>query len=294
MRIILLVAIVLSSTSSFSQETPLNEESSIVKSTNQHHFELSPASIWFNKGFFIGHRFRYNFSINRNMNIDLATDGTVFRILDRRSKKLQEAKVFPRLNQTTAAFSKNLYGVGKVINRNKQKRFALSVRFGYHFFQHATPYDEREYWAYDSTAQMGISSIRSFQSHSALLGFGFETQKIKRFDGHMRQVSSHQWSLDYLGCFYYQLTSYSLNDQKDYDIKNIENQYGLDRNGMRLHYNYVRYLNKNFGIHAGVEALYVPFLKNYQPLPEGYYVPRGGEGIAPFFTNVKIGVTYRL
>lgn len=290
MRILLLIISSLILSSSFSQETSENRPIKKVKRQN-HHLEISPASVWLNKGFFYGHRLKYKVRLKRSMSIELESNGTIFRALDDRALELKEDEVFPLLNQSAAVFSMDVYGKGKTINRNKQKRFISTLRLGYHFFQHATPYWNYDYWAYDSTQQLGFSSIRSFQSHSISAGLGFRADKYKRLDGGMRQVASHKWSLDYLGSVYYQLSSYSLNDAQQYNIRNIPNPHDVRKSGARFNYNYTRYLKSYFGIHFGVEVVYVPFLKDYKADPE-YFVPRGGERIFPLFTNAYAGVSF--
>lgn len=292
MRILLFIIGPLIFSTSFSQESDTDEQVRKNIKNRKHQFEISPASVWFNKGFFVGHRLKYQFQIKPSMRIELESNGTIFRGLDRHARVLKEDKVFPLLNQSTALYSMNLIGKGKTINRNKQKRFISTFRLGYHFFQHSTPHWNRHYWAYDSTEQVGISSIRSFQSHSISAGLGFQAQKYKRIDGRMTQVSAHKWSLDYLGSVFYQLSSYSTNDANQYNIQNTPNTYGLRKSGARFKYNYTRYLNSYFGIHFGMEALYVPFLENYQALEGGYYVPRGGERLIPVFANMHVGVSF--
>jgi hypothetical protein len=291
MRYFLFVLVLLMSFSSFSQEGMLHKPSPIKNKRSRHQLELSPASVWYNKGFFIGHRVRYQGRLRRSISLELESNGTVFRSLDRRAQRLKEDEVFPLLNQSRGAFSMDVFGKGKLINRNKQKRFIYSIRLGYHFFQHSTPYENNDYWAYDSTQQLGMSSIRSFQSHSISAGLGFRSAKYKRLDGRMTQVSSHAWTLDYLGSVYYQLTSYSINDDKNYNIQNIPNPHELRKSGARLNYTYTRYLKSYFGIHFGMEAVIVPFLKDYAP-NDAYFVPRGGERILPIFTNVNVGVSF--
>ena len=275
----------------FSQEGLLHKPSPDIQKTDRHTIELSPVSLWANKGYSLGHRFSYQLRLQRSMIIELESNGTVFRALDANARNLKEDKVFPLLNQSRAVFSKSIFGKGKVIDRNKRKRFSTSFRLGYHFFQHATPYENNDYWAYDSTQQLGMSSIRSFQSHSISVGLGFRSEKYKRLDGRMSQVSSHVWTLDYLGNIYYQLTSYSINDYKNYNIQNISNPHTLRKSGARLDYTYTRYLKKYFGIHFGMETVIVPFLKDYSP-NYTYFVPRGGEALRSIFVNANVGVSF--
>ncbi|MDG1332671.1 MAG: hypothetical protein P8P74_10095 [Crocinitomicaceae bacterium] len=294
MRFLLILIGTLIFTTGFSQEAETNAGAIKRRKAPKHQFELSPASVWLNKAFFVGHRLKYQWQFKRGMRVELETNGTIFRSLDHRAKSLKEDEVFPLLNQSTAIYKMNLIGKGKTINRNKQKRFVSSLRLGYHFFQHSTPYANWDYWAYDSTVQEGISSIRSFQSHSISAGLGFRADKYKRLDGRITHVASHKWSLDYLGCVYYQLSSYSINDNNQYNIRNIPNPYDLRKSGARLKYNYTRYLKSYFGIHFGMEAVYVPFLNDYEPLTGYLFVPRGGERIIPLFTNVHLGVTFKI
>lgn len=267
-------------------------ERTITKKSFRHELQLSPASVWFNNGFFIGHRVNYQVRLKRSMSIELESNGTIFRAWDRRAKILKDDKLFPLLNQSLACFKIGIYGMGKTINRNKQKRFISSLRLGYHFFQHATPYQNWGYWAHSSTDQYGISVIRSFQSHSISAGLGFLTVKNKRLDGSMRKVASHKWSLDYLGSVHYQLSSYSINDTKQFNIHNISNPHELCRSGARFTYNYTRYLKSNFGVHFGMETVYVPFLKGYEPTDLLLFVLRGGERLIPLFTNAHVGVSF--
>ncbi len=271
----------------------VNSQDTLVKErkTRRHQLELSPASIWLNKGFFYGHRIKYQLQLKSNTRIELESNGTLFRELDSRASQLKEDKVFPLLNQSLGICVMDLYGKGKMINRNKQKRFVSSVRLGYHFFQHSAPRWNYDYWAFDSTEQSGLSSIRSFQSHSISVGVGFRSDKYKRKDGQMKQVAAHKWSLDYLGSVYYQLSSYSINDANQYNIQSIPNTHGLRKSGTRFKYGYSRYMNSYFGIHFGVEAVFVPFLKDYKANSD-YFVPRGGERILPLFTNTHIGVLF--
>lgn len=277
--------------SGLSQE--FEKSQSIKKERKNRHsqLEISPASIWLNKGFFYGHRINYQLHFKGNMHIELESNGTLFFGLDDRAKELKDDKVFPLLNQTIGVYTLDLLGKGKKINRNKQKRFVSSLRLGYHYFQHATPYWNYDYWAFDSTLQTGFNSIRSFQSHSISVGIGFRADKYKRIDGSMKQVASHRWSLDYLGNVYYQLSSYSINDSYQYNIQNIPNSHEIQKNGARFNYRYSRSLNSYFGIHFGAEAVLVPFLKDYSPNYD-YSVPRGGERIFPLFVNTRIGVSF--
>ncbi|MCJ8289477.1 MAG: hypothetical protein HRT58_07405 [Crocinitomicaceae bacterium] len=256
-----------------------------------HELQIDPASIWLNKGFFYGHRINYQLHFKGKMHIELESNGTLFRGLDNRARRLKDDKVFPLLNQTIGVYTMDLLGKGKKINRNKQKRFVSSLRLGYHYFQHATPYFNYDYWAFDSTLQTGINSIRSFQSHSISVGIGFRSDKSKRIDGRMKKVASHKWSLDYLGNVYYQLSSYSINDSDQYNIQNIPNSHEIQKNGARFNYRYSRSLNSYFGIHFGAEAVLVPFLKDYSPNSD-YFVPRGSERIFPLFVNTRIGVSF--
>jgi hypothetical protein len=278
--------------SATAQDTSLHQPRPSVKTNNRHIFEISPASLWLNPNIFVGHRLKYRLQFKRSMGIELESNGTLFRGLDYHAKMLKEAKVFPLLNQSTAIYDMNIFGKGKTITRDKQKRFIGNLRLGYHFFQHSTPYWNREYWAYDSTLQEGYSSIRSFQSHSISAGLGFQVQKYKRLDGKIRQVAAHKWTLDYLGCVHYQLSSYSTNDADQYNIRNIPNAYTLRKSGARFSYNYTRFLNTYFGLHFGVETVYIPFITDYKPLTSPFFVPRGGERLVPFFTNIHVGVVF--
>ena len=293
MRYFVCVLSLLMSFSVLSQEGLLYKPSPFAKKRNKHQFELSPVSVWINKGFFVGHRIKYQGRLKRSISLELESNGTLFRGLDRRAKQLKEDEVFPLLNQSCGGFTMDVFGKGKLINRNKQKRFISSLRLGYHFFQHATPYENSDYWAYDSTQQLGMSSIRSFQSHSISAGLGFRATKYKRLDGRMAQVSSHTWALDYLGSLYYQLTSYSINQENNYSIQNIPNPHALRKSGTRLKYTFTRYLKSYFGIHFGMEAVIVPFLRDYSP-NDAYFVPRGGERLWSIFTNVNVGVSFVL
>ena len=274
------------------QDGSLHKPSPVAKTMNRHMFELSPASIWLNSGMYVGHRLKYRFHIKRNMGIELESNGTLFRSLDDHANMLKEDKVFPLLNQSTAIYDLSLFGKGKIITRDKQKRFIGNLRLGYHFFQHSTPLWNSAYWAYDSTIQEGYSSIRSFQSHSISAGLSFQVQKYKRLDGKISQVAAHKWSMDYLGCVHYPLSSYSTNDAAEYNIRNIPNPYALRKSGARIGYNYTRFLNAYFGLHFGAEAVIVPFITDYQPLTTPFFVPRGGERIVPLFTNIHAGVVF--
>ncbi len=278
--------------SAMSQDASLHKPSPVAKIMNRHMFELSPASIWLNSGMYVGHRLKYRFQVKRNMGIELESNGTLFRSLDDHAKMLKEDKVFPLLNQSTAIYDMNIFGKGKTITRDKQKRFIGAIRLGYHFFQHSTPLWNSAYWAYDSTIQEGYSSIRSFQSHSISAGLSFQVQKYKRLDGKIRQVAAHKWTVDYLGSLHYQLSAYSNNDAAAYNIRNIPNPYTLRKSGARFSYNYTRFLNAYFGLHFGAEAVIVPFITDYQPLTTPFFVPRGGERIVPFFTNIHGGVVF--
>ncbi|MFK7786653.1 MAG: hypothetical protein AB8B56_16160 [Crocinitomicaceae bacterium] len=292
MRHILLFLISVMCFPSFGQEDVLIKPRPTVKKMNRHQIELSPASLWVSNSFFLGHRLNYRFRLKRST-LELETNGTMFRSLDVHANLLKEDKVFPLLNQSRFTFSKSIIGKGKVINRNKQKRFITSFRAGYHFFQHSTDHQDWDYWAYDSTAQFGVSSIRSFQSHSISAGLSFRTEKYKRLDGRMKRVASHDWSLDYLGCVYYQLSSYSTNAQNDYNIQNISNPYEVRKSGAHFKYRYTRDLNSNLGIHFGTEALYVPFIDDYTyDTSIALFVPRGGRILIPFFVNVNVGVSF--
>lgn len=291
MRLFLSFFIVLVCSISFSQDD-VNESG--TKKTNMfrhHQLEISPASIWFNKWLSYGHRLKYSLHLKGRMQISLESNGTLFRVLDDRASELPSEKVIPLLNQSAAIFTKNIYGVGKTINRKKQKRFVSSIRLGYHFFQHATGYYNYDYWAYDSTELHGYQSVRSFQSHSLSVGYGLEVQKYLRKDGAMKQVASHALSVDYLGAVHYQLTGYSVNDEKQYNPQQIKNPFAVRKSGARFTYKYTRFLNNYFGIHLGVEALYVPFLKDYSANKQ-YFVPRGGELVFPLFTNLHLGVSF--
>lgn len=292
MRVILLFISSIICSVGFSQESE-EEGQSIKKERKNWHsqLELSPVSVWVNKGLFYGHHINYQLHFKGNMHVELESNGTLFRGLDDRAKELKNDKVFPLLNQTVGVYSIDLYGKGKTINRNKQKRFVSSLRMGYHFFQHSTPYENNDYWAYDSTLQTGLNSFRSFQSHSITVGVGFRADKYKRNDGEMRKVASHKWSLDYLGSVYYKLSSYSINDADQYNIQNIENTHALRKSGARFNYRYTRYLNSNIGIHFGTEAVFVPFFKDYT-YNSSYFVPRGAERIIPLFVNTRIGVSF--
>jgi hypothetical protein len=291
MRNFLPIIIFMISFTSFSQVTDTIIAGQSIRKVERHQIELSPASVWLNRGFFYGHRLKYQVRLKRSMRLELESNGTIFRALDDRASQLDD-EVVPLLNQSVGLFSMDLYGRGKTVNRNKNKRYVASLRLGYHFFQHATRFSNADFWAFDSTAQTGLNSIRGFQSHSISAGVGFRTEKFKREDGKMRQVSSHKWSLDYLGSVHYQLSAYSINDDNDYNVRNIPNTYGLRKSGARFLYDYTRYLNTYFGIHFGAEAVFVPLLNDYEYNP-AYFVPRGGRLVRPLFTNVRVGVSFK-
>lgn len=291
MRLLFLFVLSILSSASFSQDVDNETVQKKRNSISRHQLIISPASVWLNKGFFYGHALKYQFQLKSNMRISLETDGTLFRKLDDRTREEPKTKILPLLNQSAAVYSMDVFGKGKTINRNKEKRYISSIRFGYHFFEHATEYFNYDYWSYDSTAVGGFESIRSFQSHSVTAGLGFQSQKYKRKNGQMSQVSNHTLSLDYLGMVHFQLTAYSINDAENYNIRNISNPYELRKSGARFTYQYTRYLNPHVGIHFGIESVFVPYLKDYIFRSE-YYAPRGAERILPLYTNAKLGVSF--
>ena len=291
MRILILFALSFVSFVSFSQDVDVEPVLKKTNSISRHQLMISPASVWLNRGFFYGHALKYQFQLKSNMRISLESDGTLFKKLDNRARQAPEPKILPLFNQSAAVYSLDVFGKGKTIHRNKQKRFISSIRLGYHFFQHATDYYNYDFWAYDSTTAEGFESIRSFQSHSLTAGLGFQAQKYKRKNGKMSQVSNHALSLDYLGAIHFQLTAYSINDDENYNIRNIENPYAVRKSGARFTYQYTRYLNSHFGIYFGLESLFIIYLEDYV-FRSDYYVPRGGELIYPLYTNVKLGVSF--
>jgi hypothetical protein len=257
----------------------------------RHVIGLSPASIWSNKGFFIGHGFDYRLKVSRSTSLILETDGTLFRELDQRSKLPSSEKVLPLLNQSGFSLSRFVYGHGKSNGRQKQTRWRGSIRLGYHFFQHSTrSYDD--YWTIDSTLAIGRTNLAAFRSHSISGGLEFSTEKRLRREGTLKRVSEHYWLADYIGSVHYQVLAHDLNESNTTNLRVIDNAFDLKKSGVRFKYRYIRWFNPSFGIHAGFEAVLVPFI-DYSPNYE-YFVPRGGEVIHPYFFNLKVGVSFNL
>lgn len=287
MRVILLTIAFLYSMSSFSQNDTLSRTSNYYFKAVQHSVEFDPLSVWFNKGFSLGHRLKYSYFPNDRHRFSLETNGTWFYELDFQAESAEWRGVFPRLNRTQL-----IYELRRPLRVCKPKRFfvtAQTVRFGYQYFQHATGARNSDYWIIDSSVWNGIGyrTIAGFQSHSALLGFEVDVESVN-FSKRRHGRSSHQISVDYLFSPVYQLHLYNSANPINPNPRIEQNFLPVNRSGGQFSYQYKRRFSRTFNFHFDVEAIWVPFLKNYQP-NDAYFVPRGGEKIIPFFLNARTG-----
>lgn len=287
--LIILLSLALSYTT-YSQEDSLHL--STWKSLSNHHeLEVDPVSIWFSRWFSIGHRVKYAYIFGGGSRISVETNGTVLNALDLNSQGGKWKGVFPKLNQSQIYFEHS-----SIIGRTKpadEKHVISSIIFrgGYHYFQHSMGTQNQDYWSIDSSAQTGLRTIAGFKSHAALIGISYDINEYD-FQKYKLRTFNHRFSLDYLFSPYYQLKLYDSESQTDFNAETILSPLPVNRSGAQLSYRFMLEFKERFGIHADFEAIWVPFLKKYQPSSD-YFVPRGGESIMPLFVNTRVGVYWR-
>lgn len=290
MRITLLLLFFLLTGTIFSQEDSVKRIPHRYDRIIRHELQVDPLSVWFNKGFSLGHRLKYAYVPNYNHEFSIETNGTWFNELDHHVPNTKWDGVFPRLNRTQL-----IYELSRPLRVCKPKRFYVTTRtfrLGYQYFQHATGANNSDYWIIDSSVWNGIGyrTIGGFRSHSVLLGVAVDVESVK-FSKRKRRRSFHQFSADYLFSPVYQLHLYNSANELNPNPRIEQSFLPVNRSGGQFSYQYKQKFSHTFSFHVDVEAIWIPFLKNYQP-NDAYFVPRGGEKIIPLLINARVGLCW--
>ena len=259
----------------------------------RHELEVDPISIWYNKGFSLGHRVKYTYILSHYKRFSLDVNGTALKVLDARLEFGERRRVLPHLNQSQLYFERSLPRGTMELGKKFLGLKTIGFRVGYHYFQHASGANYHEYWSIDSLPQTGLRTIAGFKSHSVFVGIS--TEVIKRTvsgkkEGFARLgKKSHRVSFDYLFCPFYQLKFYDSEAESNFNQETVKSTLPVNRSGAQFQYRFSHVNSKRFGIHADFEALWVPFLRNYKPNYD-FFVPRGNERIIPLFLNARVGM----
>lgn len=249
----------------------------------KHKLEFYPISLTINKGFFVGQSIKYNYSFNTSIYVELNSDGVLTRKLDSRNNWFSQNEKFPIFNQ-----SKFLVGYNFKNEKNNDENHAknnFGTRIGYHYLQHGT--QNGEYWQIDTTEYGEKVIISGFRTHSIIFGIQYKTDKLYEKSNSKIQRKSHRIYLDYvLGVSL--LLKGNIVQQNHVTSTNINNNFKFQKNGFNLGYNFSHSLSSKLNIHVGLEFLWSPFI-DYSP-NYSFFVPRGGEKINPWFSNIKIGL----
>jgi hypothetical protein len=289
MKILLLLTFFLFAGGVFSQQDSVKRTPNRYDRIIRHELQVDPLSVWFNKGLSYGHRLKYTYVPNYRNQFSVETNGTWFNGLDFHASSEKWEGVFPRLNRTQL-----VYEITRSLRVCKIKGMTMSsrsLRVGYHYFQHAAGSIHSDYWILDSTVFEGQRTIAGFRSHSALVGLAVDFRSFIRTKKKTCHFT-HRFSMDYLFSPMYQLHLYNSGEVNQPNARIVGNFLPINRSGAQFAYQLKHQLQRNFGLHVDVEALWAPFLKNYQPNID-YFVWRGSENIIPLFLNARAGIYWK-
>lgn len=290
MRLNITIAFVLFSFCNLAQSDSTERTVRIRCKILYHELELDPVSVWCGKQFSFAQRLKYTYLLDDKNRISAEFNGVLFNALDANAEGGDWQGVFPKLNKTQLSYDWG-WRYFRTRYRTRQLLRRIILRGGYHYFQHSTGRDNFEYWSIDSLQQTGLVTIAGFRSHSVLVGIGFGGRSHRVKDKKVRSLN-HRFSIDYLFSPFYELKLYDSESTINPNSRWEKSELSFIRSGAQVGYHFLYEFNTTFGIHADLEALWVPFISNYQP-NDNWFQPRGGERIYPLFINARTGFYWK-
>ena len=222
--------------------------------------------------------YRYNFAPNYFVDINVQRD--LLKSFTENSATPPYSNIDLRIG-----FAKHLKEKLKNNKLNIRREFNFSASYNYLQFRSRV----EDFWGLSTPAPNIQHRIAAFGQHNTLIGMEYMKSRFKVIKDQDRLVFRQRFYFDYIfNLDFNWLTLYA--DEFGESLQKMDNTSRKLPHGVKAGYEATFGIYKKLGIVMGTQFILPPFIIHTSSNPN--YVPRGGEGMRPYFVFLNLGLEF--